>query len=529
MANEKTASLKEKIAEIKERREKISREAKTRVAAAWTIAKTMLPGAAPEAQKAFAANLLQNKTGVLKAALKQTAINAHYTKVAETFKEVHKVELNDLLEDPGVLSKEKNAVAQEVKGKATSASVAEKTADDRKDAGPQPPTYNDGRGCGGGTHTEPKETDAGKAAERPGAGERPGDTVDLSAGKSAAGKAAAEACVPCPECKDGKKCSKHAAEEPKAEAKPEAKDASAKKADEIPAQVPPDAAPPAAEVAPPAAPPAAEAPAADMVTDQKIEQIADKAEEIAQQNKELAEEIKDLGSEKRKEEEEEGEIPEGLLDLGEEGEAEGEGEGEPLDLDTVFNEKDIEEKTSALANEDGTAAVGDASYFAPSPAAALEASLDDTGMGSIQDMFSLTGSDADPLAVLLAGEIHTAAQVAGMEVVPSFTGEAARHFESGSATGENRDFEDDHADTLWAETIKDAKPEDQGAKRTPQDAVPDMKPPKEGKAPESQGKAATAAEERPKTLQRIVPVIASDGDHKPVSPAEALLNDGFEG
>ena len=93
-----------------------------------------------------------------------------------------------------------------------------KKADDRKDAGPQTPTYNDGRGHGGGTASEPKEVDAGKAAERPGAGERPGDTVNLSEGKSseaggegapkaAAGKAAAR----CPNCKGGKMCAKCAA------------------------------------------------------------------------------------------------------------------------------------------------------------------------------------------------------------------------------------------------------------------------------------------------------------------------------
>jgi len=48
MANEKKSSLKEKLAEMKVSREAITREAKTRVACAWTIAKTMLPGAPPE-------------------------------------------------------------------------------------------------------------------------------------------------------------------------------------------------------------------------------------------------------------------------------------------------------------------------------------------------------------------------------------------------------------------------------------------------------------------------------------------------
>jgi hypothetical protein len=100
MANEKKSSMKETIAEVKVANETIRREAKTRVAAAWTIAKTMLPSAPPEVQKMFASSLLTNKTSALVAALKQTAKNAQYTKIAETFKEVHKVEMNDLLEDP---------------------------------------------------------------------------------------------------------------------------------------------------------------------------------------------------------------------------------------------------------------------------------------------------------------------------------------------------------------------------------------------------------------------------------------------
>ena len=172
MANATKVSLKEKLAEMSNQKDAIKREARTRVAAAWTTAKTMLPEAPPDVQRAFASTLLQNKTSVLKGVLRQTAINAHYTKVAETFKEVHKVEMNDLLEDPSILSKEKNAVKSEVKGDAKNA--APKIADDRKDCGVQTPTYNDGRGHGGGTASEPKELDGSKAGERPGAGDRPG-------------------------------------------------------------------------------------------------------------------------------------------------------------------------------------------------------------------------------------------------------------------------------------------------------------------------------------------------------------------
>ena len=109
----------------------------------------------------------------------------------------------------------------------------------------------------------------------------------------------------------------------------------------------------------------------------------------------------------------------------------------------------MDEKTSALANEgDGSGA----EFFAPSAAVEMEAAIDDNGMGSIQDMFSVVGSDADPLAALF--DVKTAAQVAGMDVIPSFTGEAAKKFQSDTAGSDGRDFEDDHSDTLWAEVIK---------------------------------------------------------------------------
>ena len=330
VANNPKTSLKTALADIKASREAVTREAKTRVAAAWTIAKTMLPTAPPEAQKAFAQTLLANSTKVLVASLRQTAVNAHYTKVAEEFKKVHKVEMNDLLEDPSVLTKEKGAVKSEVKGDPKSATG--KQADDRKDAGPQPATYSDGRGCGGGTHSEPKETDAGKAAERPGAGERPGDTVDLSDGKSAS--------------KEGDKArEKLEKARAKADVKDAKKDASAKTAQPVPP------APPAAPPAPPAeggAPPPMEAPpaeeplgeemppaeggappadippmdggegmppapmeggegAAEMVTQEKIKDISEKVQEVAEEIQELE---KDISTETKEGEE----VPEGVLE-----------------------------------------------------------------------------------------------------------------------------------------------------------------------------------------------------------------------
>jgi len=577
MANDSKTSLKTALTDMKASREAVTREAKTRVAAAWTIAKTMLPTAPPEAQKAFAQTLLANSTKALVAALKQTAVNAHYSKVADEFKKVHKVEINDLLEDPSILTKEKGAVKSEVKGDPKNATG--KQADDRKDAGPQPATYSDGRGCGGGTHSEPKEVDSGKAAERPGAGERPGDTVNLSEGKSA-----------------GKESDKAAEKVEKAKAKAEVKDAkkdaSAKTAQPVPPP-PPAAAPPVPPAppaeggapAPPEEPLAAEPPAegapaeppsdlppvegegalpppgdmppaeggaAEMVTEEKIRDISEKVQEVAQEIQELQQEIS--GEEKAGEE-----VPEGVLETegqeleetgkdlegegaalegeGESLEGEGEeGEGEALNLDSIFNEDSMEEKTSALANEgDGSGA----EFFAPSAAVEMEAAIDENDMGSIQDMFSVVGSDADPLAALF--DVKTAAQVAGMDVVPSFTGEAAKKFQSDTAGSDGRDYDDDHSATLWAEVIKtsdlpefkDSGP-GKGPVRVPQDSKPKLEGPKDGDTPASQGKAAAkpaAVKKAPATLKRIKPVIASDKDAalRTVDIADALFGDSGMG
>src|SRR5271156_522254 len=243
------ASVQEKLAEVKSKREGIRREAQQRVAAAWTIAKTMLPTAPAEVQKSAASNLLQNSTKVLNAMLRQTAKNAHYSKLAETFKQVHKVELNDALEDPSVLSSLKKEVASELSGDAKNATA--KKADDRKDAGPQTETYNDGRGAGGGKHTEPKAMDAGSSASQTEASGRPEDTVNKSEGdaKAASKAAAAPKTAKC-ECEGECKCaSKEAAVAVTAKKHEKGckcvtcknkKDASAtKKADEMPMDMPP--------------------------------------------------------------------------------------------------------------------------------------------------------------------------------------------------------------------------------------------------------------------------------------------------
>ena len=172
MASEKTVSkqptLQQRIAARQAKRAEIGKEAQVRVAAAYTIAKTMLPTAPPDIRKQFASVLLAASTKVLKAALRQTALNAHATKIADTLREVHKVELNQLLEASGDLEKAKNQVKTELKGDAKSATV--KVADDRKDAGPQPAKYDEGN------RKEPTDMDAS------GSETRPADTVDKTEG-----------------------------------------------------------------------------------------------------------------------------------------------------------------------------------------------------------------------------------------------------------------------------------------------------------------------------------------------------------
>lgn len=120
-------SLRERIAALKTTKEAAptakfsAKEAKTRVAASWTIAKTLLPAAPSEVQYKLASSLLANSTNALTAMLRQAAVNAHNTKLAEKLEEMHKVELNELIEDPSLLNKMKNEVEKELKGEAKNA------------------------------------------------------------------------------------------------------------------------------------------------------------------------------------------------------------------------------------------------------------------------------------------------------------------------------------------------------------------------------------------------------------------------
>jgi hypothetical protein len=507
----KPSNLKEKLAELKTKRETIKKEAQVRTAAAYTIANTMLPSAPVEKRQAFASSLLQgNDTKALVAALRQTAINAHYSKVAEQFKEVHKVELNDLLEDPSVLKSERSAVEKEIKGDAKSATS--KKADDRKDAGPQEGTYEDGR-----KGSEPKEMEASKAGDRPDAGEKPGQTVNLSDGKSAAAKKA---------CKDGEKCAgcencKKAAEKKCDKCKGECKCASktvaakSKKADEPPMDAPMDA--PAGDA------PAMDAPAADlgaevdapmdapMEGDAPVDDagaiLTDEKKMVVQEEIDTVKDaVRALETELLEENEEE--IPLALE------EGEGEPSEEELDLSSVFDQGEMEDKAASLANEGEEHTAGDdGDFFAPTSAAGMESVLDDSGMqvASIESYFDMQGSDADPLYSLIASETKEAAAVAGFDVLESFTGEVANKMKQDGSEG--RDNEVDHDEDLFVEAMKDIKPEEQGAKRTPQDARPELQAPKSAAA-------KTAAKVPTGSIKRVRPVVASP---KAVDIATALF------
>lgn len=491
MANEQTKpSLKEGLASQKSKREAIKKEAQSRVASAWTIAKTMLPTAPADLQKSFAATLLANPTKVLTAALRQTAVNAHWSKAAEEFKKVHKMDLNDLMEDPSVLTKEKAAVESEVKGAAKDASA--KKADDRKENGPQPEKYDDGR-----KGSEPAEIDAGKAADRA------ADTVNKSEGgsnniKEAAKKKAHGAeCKGCPEC-DKKAAAAH---DPKCAGCESCKTAKAKKADEPFAPPAPDAAPAMDAAAP------AEAAPADMDMPPAAPEVAPGEDGTADEAATVLTEEKKLDIHEKIEEAEQA-----IQALEEEFTEES---NEELNIENIFNEEDMDDKVSSLANEGDNHAAGDEDdFFAPSAAAEMEASMEGDHFGSMDDIFSMQGADADPLAALIAGDLHTAAQVEGMEVLPAFSGELANHFNEQSNDG--RDTESDHEGDILAEAAEAVKPEEQGAKRLPQDSEPKLEESKEARA-----KAAKSAS------IRHIKAAQSGSSRRPVNPvAQALFGDG---
>src|SRR5271154_7041201 len=445
------------------------------------------------------------------------------------------------MDEPSSLSSEKSAVEKELKGDPKNASS--KTADDRKDAGPQTAVFDDGR-CYPSKDTTPAEMHADSSKSQTEADHRPMDTINKSEGDKAGKEASAKAkaacgkdCKGCDKCDKEKKAaaeSKHAGHKPDcdcnfcekkaaaekcaddckgcdkcASAKKAAIDASveAKKATKKKADLPPMDAPApegdlGAEMGAPEEAPLDAAPAEEMPMDLPADEGAEgdtSAEVLSDEKKMIV---------KEKIEEAENAIHALEQEILNEGE-------EELDLAQVFNEDDMEEKVSALANEGDEHTAGNGEeYFAPTSAESLEASLDEPQMASMEDFFSLQGSDNDPLAHLIAGDIKTAEQVAGHEVIPSFTGELANKMESNTADTDNRDNESDHDGDLFAEAIEDQKPEDGGFKRVKQDETNEMEAPK------------SASKTKAPVIKKLKPVVASE--QKPFDIAQALFgNDEF--
>ena len=119
-------SLRERLANLKAKKTAASKEAKVRVAAAWTTAKTLLPGAPAEVQHRLASAIVGLDAKVLKACVKQAAVNAYWTKFAEDM-DAAGAPLNKFVEEPSMLEKLKAEVGRELRGEAKNAS--EKQAD----------------------------------------------------------------------------------------------------------------------------------------------------------------------------------------------------------------------------------------------------------------------------------------------------------------------------------------------------------------------------------------------------------------
>jgi hypothetical protein len=473
MATETTTSkpsIKDRIAAIKQKRaEAINKEAQTRVASAWTVAKTLLPTAPASVQKKLAESLLANSTKALKVICCQTAKNAAYQKTCEAIAEHHKVTMNALMENPSVLSKEKSAVESELKGSPVNASV-DKKADDTKDAGPQPPTYPADK------RSEPAGMEAGNAAKREEQTiDKTMDDQKVSVGKEAAAK---KACATCGEdhlegeCKmASKKTAAPPFEDPAAAAAPP----------------PVDAAPPVeggeGELPPPGdLPPDTEDNGAteEVVADEEKLEVVEQIDEVIQDIEHIKDEIED--------------------------------NSEELNLETIFDNENLEEKEASLANNNVTAGEGDSEEgFFPSSAQSMEASVEGNYIG---DMFDVTASDADPMARLMGsynkqadGEFDGALSLS--EVIKP--GDAAKTFETDAVGAETRDNTTDHDDSILSDILKSL---DQEEYDTTRDQTSHQKEPPAGKeaAKKSITKLKTVAASAPPTPANLASLLFGDDD-----------------
>ena len=93
----------------------VREDAQRRVAAAWTTAKTLLPTQSPKVQQHLAAALVAAPTAILAETLRSTARMAHSARGAAKFAEETGRDLNEFVEDEGLLNRLKSEVLTENK------------------------------------------------------------------------------------------------------------------------------------------------------------------------------------------------------------------------------------------------------------------------------------------------------------------------------------------------------------------------------------------------------------------------------
>lgn len=461
--NETRTSLQGRVAAEKAAQIKT---AKTKAAAAWTIAKTMLPEAPNAEQVKFAQSLMTASPTALKVALRHTALNAHFTRIAEQFSKVHKVDLNDLLEDPSILTKEEKAVQTELKGEAKNA--GKKVADDRKDAGPLPAEYPEP------TRNEPEELDGKHAGEG-----RPDSWTDGPGSKEAAAKKACEGgcsgdCEHKKEAaaktaEEGEEHSEEHSEEHTEEAAPEADEfgdadeADADEADADEADEDFDEEGDSADVAADAAGDADETETFDPEKANLEEAAADieaDVERLQDAIAELSEDPEDMSL-----------APEADVDFDLGGEAEADPEfategGEELNLDDIFNEQNMTDKVSALNDEGDDVIEAHEDFFAPSDPSELEAVLEqEEGLTHPGDIFAIEEDAHDPLAAIFASK-----QASEGIVAP---GDLESFFET-DLKGDDRDADSDHDGDIFSDVYSSIK---QPTRTDQRDTAPKLKEP----------------------------------------------------
>jgi hypothetical protein len=497
----KSSSLKDRIAAIKSKRaEAINKEAQTRVASAWTVAKTLLPTAPTTIHQKLAESLLANTTKALKAICRQTAINATFQKTCEAIASVTKTTMNDLMENPSILVSEESAVKSEMKGQPKDAagnqnSVYELMTGDGSASGfvgtlSQCADYLENRADNEGyswnetsrgvisgqaiskdgqsmvyspdTHkwrpsriTESEtgrrliESSSKKADDRKDAGPVPAaypeptrkEPAEIDAGK--AGNR--EKYTVDKSMNDQKVTPKEAARTKRAtncdtcgedHLEGECKMASKK----TKKAGPEDMAPPAAG---PTAPPVEEdydMPLPPMSEeDGEGEDHEGESEEVVgdEEKLEVVEQIDDV-----------------IQDI-EHIKDEIEENSEELNLESIFDNDKLEDKEASLANNGNVTAGEDDNDFLPSSARNMEAGMEESPIG---DMFDLTASDADPMARLLGSTKYAEVEASMSKVVKP--GDIAQTFKTDAVGKDPRDNETDHEDSMLADILKSLDQDD---------------------------------------------------------------------